>query len=52
MYICKLIIFLGFSYGSQGSCNAGALIAVSDELTPLFRDIFPDSEIAKQFASR
>lgn len=27
-------------------------LAVSDELTPLFRDIFPDSEIAKQYASR
>jgi len=27
-------------------------IALSDELTPLFRDIPPDSEIAKQFSSR
>ena len=27
-------------------------LAVSDELTPLFRDIFPDSEIAKAFSSR
>lgn len=24
----------------------------SDELTPLFHDIFPDSEIAKQFSSK
>ena len=27
-------------------------IALSDELTPLFRDIFPDSDIAKRYASR
>ena len=27
-------------------------IALSDELTPLFHDIFPDSEIAKKFSSR
>ena len=27
-------------------------IALSDELTPLFHDIFPDSEIAKRYASR
>jgi hypothetical protein len=27
-------------------------LAVADELTPLFRDIFPDSEIAKGYASR
>jgi len=26
-------------------------IALSEELTPLFSDIFPDSEIAKQFSS-
>ena len=25
--------------------------AVSDHLTPLFRDIFPDSSIAKEYAS-
>ena len=27
-------------------------IALSDELTALFHDIFPDSDIAKQYASR
>ena len=27
-------------------------LSVSDELTPLFRDIFSDSEIAKQYSSR
>ncbi|XP_033115328.1 uncharacterized protein LOC117115578, partial [Anneissia japonica] len=27
-------------------------LALSDELTPLFYDIFPDSEIAKRFSSR
>lgn len=27
-------------------------LAVADELTPLFRDIFSDSEIAKKYASR
>jgi len=27
-------------------------IAMSDELTPLFHNIFPDSEIGKEFASR
>lgn len=27
-------------------------LAVVDELTPLFRDIFSDSEIAKSFSSR
>ena len=27
-------------------------IALSDELTPLFHDVFPDSEIAKKFSSR
>ena len=27
-------------------------LALADELTPLFHDIFPDSEIAKQFSSK
>ena len=27
-------------------------LAIADELTPLFRKMFPDSEIAKQFQSR
>ena len=27
-------------------------LALADELTPLFRDIFSDSEIAKNFSSR
>jgi hypothetical protein len=27
-------------------------LAVADELTPLFRDIFSDSEIAKSYSSR
>ena len=26
--------------------------SVADELTPLFQDIFPDSEIAKHYSSR
>lgn len=27
-------------------------LSLADELTPLFRDAFPDSEIAKNFSSR
>ena len=32
--------------------HVNILIALADELTPLFRDVFSDSEIAKNFSSR
>ena len=28
------------------------LLALADELTPLFRDVFPDSQIAKNYSSK
>ena len=38
--------------GGYNACKKNVLIALLDELTLLFHDIFSDSEIAKKFSSR